>query len=106
MTSRENSHYWWLAALVLTTGLLIYLLGPILSPFLFAAILAYICDPLVDKLETWRVPRGLGTALVLLLLFGLLILLLLIFVPLFQKETTMLYERFPAFLSRLTDTVE
>jgi len=31
-------------------GILVWLLSPILAPFLFAAILAYILDPLVERL--------------------------------------------------------
>src|SRR6266446_2466324 len=38
---------WYLVAAVVA-GFLLYLAAPVLSPFLFAAILAYICLPLVD----------------------------------------------------------
>lgn len=59
---------------------LIRLLGPVLTPFVLAGILAYMCDPLVDRLERWRLRRSLATAVVLtvgslLLLAGPLILL-------------------------------
>ena len=37
---------------------LLYLLAPILTPFVVAAILAYICDPLVSRLCALRLPRG------------------------------------------------
>ena len=40
----------WLALFVVVS-VLIYLLAPILMPFLSAAILAYIADPLVDQFE-------------------------------------------------------
>ncbi|MES2355876.1 MAG: AI-2E family transporter [Pseudomonadota bacterium] len=105
MISRENPRYWWLV-LALISGLMIYLLAPILSPFLFAAILAYICDPLVDKLEARRVPRTLGTSIVLLLVLGLFVMLLVILIPLFYTELTLLYERLPGFLSQLAENVE
>lgn len=86
-------------------GLLLYLLGPILSPFLFSTILAYICDPLVDKLEMRRVPRSLGTVLVLSFVLGLFTLLLVIVIPLFYTELTNLYERLPQFLEQLTESI-
>jgi len=55
---------------VLACGLLLYLVAPILSPLLFAAILAYICLPLVDRLAK-RLPRWLAGFIVLVLLvFG------------------------------------
>jgi predicted PurR-regulated permease PerM len=88
---------------ILVAGLVIYFLSPILAPFMFAAILAYICDPLVDRLEVRRVPRTLATVLVLLLIVGVLIVLLLILVPLFQKEATLLIKRIPALTSMLSD---
>jgi predicted PurR-regulated permease PerM len=51
---------WYLVAAVVA-GLLLYLVAPILSPFLFAAILAYICLPPVDRLAK-RLPRWLAAA--------------------------------------------
>jgi predicted PurR-regulated permease PerM len=55
---------------------LIYLLAPILTPFLLAAALAYLFDPLVDGLEhrklgRYRIKRTAGT---LIVLFGLILL--------------------------------
>ncbi|MFH1605291.1 MAG: AI-2E family transporter [Pseudomonadota bacterium] len=105
MTSRfltEPNNSWWLipaAALIL----LLYFLSPILAPFLFAAILAYIGTPLVSWLARHRLPRALGAILVLLALIGLLLLLLLILLPLFIKEFRLLSERLPGFLAQLND---
>jgi predicted PurR-regulated permease PerM len=56
---------WYLVAAVVA-GLLLYLVAPILSPFLFAGILAYICLPLVDRLAK-RLPRWLAVSIVLAL---------------------------------------
>ena len=54
----ENKTVWPLLWVALT-GWLLYLLSPILTPFIVAALLAYLGDPLVDRLETWRLPRTL-----------------------------------------------
>jgi predicted PurR-regulated permease PerM len=78
-------------------------LSPILAPFLFAAILAYICDPLADRLESRHVPRALATAVVLLLALGVLIVLLLILVPLFQKELSLLVKRLPGLMTLVNE---
>ncbi len=80
---------------------LLWLLSPILTPFLFAAILAYICDPLVDRMEQRRIPRSAGVVLTLLLLIGLFAALTLILVPLVQHETNLLIARLPAYLDWL-----
>ena len=47
-----NDNRWTIFALLLVFAL--YQLGPIITPFLAAAILAYICDPLVDKTQHSR----------------------------------------------------
>ena len=74
---------------------LLMLLGPILTPFLLAGILAYICDPLVEKLERRKLPRLAGVLAVMLLLAALLALLLLILLPLIRDEARQLATRLP-----------
>lgn len=93
--------YAWWFAIVAAFALLIYFLSPILAPFLFAAILAYICNPLVSRLERRGVRRTLGVVIVMLLLIGAAVLLLLILLPLFIKETRLLSERLPGYLADL-----
>lgn len=73
----------------------LYLLAPILAPFLLAAGLAYLCDPLVDRLERVHVPRSLGTLLVMLGLLLLLAFLLAILAPLTQAQFRLLMEQVP-----------
>lgn len=77
---------------------LLWLLSPILTPFLLAAVLAYVCDPLVDKLQARRVPRSLGVILVLLLLISVVTALVLILAPLVQHETQVFIERLPTII--------
>src|SRR5215213_3125926 len=60
----------WITIAVVAGGL-VYLLAPILSPFLFAAILAYICNPLVERMANRKVPRSVAAAAVLVLLAAL-----------------------------------
>ena len=48
----------WLIAIGLT-GWLMYLLAPILTPFVAAALLAYVGDPLADRLQKLlQLPRA------------------------------------------------
>lgn len=74
---------------------LLYLLGPILTPFLLAGILAYICAPLVETLVRRGLPRMLGVVLVMLIAIALLIGLALILLPLVRDESRLLAERLP-----------
>lgn len=89
-----------LAYLAVAAGLayVLYLLAPILTPFLLAAGLAYLCDPLVDRLERVHVPRSLGTLLVMLGLLLLLAILLAILAPLAQAQFRLLMEQVPGWV--------
>ncbi|HJX57432.1 MAG TPA: AI-2E family transporter, partial [Thiobacillus sp.] len=102
MPTPRPFHLPWLAlSVLLVTGGLIYLLGPILTPFLAGALLAYIFDPLVDRLESHGWSRVSGTAAVIVLA-GLAVLgLILIALPLFQGQFAELSQRLPAFLDLL-----
>lgn len=103
MDNRPSSdlHYLFLLGAGVTGALLLYLLSPILAPFLFAAILAYICDPLVNWLQARKLPRTAGTLIVLVLLVALLALLVMILLPLVVREGATLIERVPAWFERL-----
>ena len=98
-------HFATMAVAMLGFALLLWLLSPILAPFLAAAILAYIFDPAVSKLETRGVPRTAGTVLALLLLIVAVALLMVIILPLFYKEIAQLIEQMPAFMERMRTTV-
>jgi len=92
--------------LVAAVGFLLYLLAPILAPFLFAAILAYICNPLVDRMARRGVPRTAGAALVLLLLLALFAAVMLVVLPLLVRQVRAMMEQVPLYLDWLRTTVE
>jgi predicted PurR-regulated permease PerM len=96
--------FFWLA-LAVVIAVLIYLLSPILTPFLLAAILAYMGDPLVDRLEAKHIPRTLGVLIVMFLLIGLMILILVILVPLFEQQAATLMQRYPQHLEALSSYI-
>lgn len=84
----------WIALGLALIGL-IALLSPILTPFLLAGILAYVCNPLVDRLQGLGLPRLAAVLAVMLLLVGILVGLTLIVVPLLVDEASVLAERLP-----------
>jgi phosphoribosylaminoimidazole-succinocarboxamide synthase len=100
--SKPLAHIPWLAlAVLLVLGGLVYLLGPVLTPFLAGALLAYIFDPLVDRLEKHGLSRTGGTVLVILLAVLALFALLLVAIPVFQGQFVELAQRVPAALDLL-----
>ena len=86
----------WLGVLV-AGGYLLYLLAPILTPFVAAALLAYIGDPLVDRLEGWKIPRTPAVLVVFLLTLLIVALLVLLIVPLVVAQVSALVEKLPAY---------
>jgi predicted PurR-regulated permease PerM len=92
-------------AVSIAGGYLLYLLSPILSPFLLAAALAYLCDPLVDRLEARKLSRTLGTVLVLLGLVLVFVLLALILTPLFQAQARLFMQQIPTLVEWAGNTV-
>ena len=93
------------AAVAIAILALLFLLGPILTPFFLAGIIAYICQPLVAALERRRVPRVLGVILVMLLITAIVGLLILIVLPLFIKEILLLTKEVPNWLEKLNTTI-
>jgi len=87
------------AALWISVGLaglvLLYALSPILAPFLLAAILAYICNPIADRLENLGLPRAVAVVLVLIGVLAVICGLILIILPLLYEEAMILVARAP-----------
>lgn len=100
MTHQRFVALQWLAAAAMLAWL-VYLLSPILTPFVAAAILAYLCAPLVDWLCARNMPRTTAALLVMLLLFGLIIALALLLLPVLQKEIALFTSRLPSFFEAL-----
>lgn len=88
-------------AIVGAAGVVLWLLAPVLTPFLLAAILGYILNPGVDWLARHRVHRALGSLLMLVLLLAFVIILVLIIVPVLQKEFGQAREKLPLLLTHM-----
>lgn len=84
----------WLIAIALT-GWLLYLLAPVLTPFVAAALLAYIGDPMADRLQKLKLPRTLAVVAVFLLTFLALALLIVLVGPLIRSQVGALLEALP-----------
>ena len=87
----------WLIAIAIV-GWLLYLLAPVLTPFIAAALLAYIGDPLADRLQRLRFPRTLAVVTVFLLTFVLIGLLVLLVGPLIRDQVQALFAAIPGII--------
>jgi predicted PurR-regulated permease PerM len=84
----------WLVA-VLLAGWLFYLLAPVLTPFIAAGLLAYMGDPLADRLQKLHMPRTLAVVVVFLSTFLLLAMLILLIGPLVKTQISALFQALP-----------
>ena len=100
-SDRAQTLLWAGVAIVLLWVL--YLLGPVLTPFLAGAILAYILNPGVEWLTRHKWPRSVAAMVVILLTILAGILLVLILVPLFSKQVSELSLKVPLFLNQINE---
>ncbi|MFI4982193.1 MAG: AI-2E family transporter, partial [Nevskiales bacterium] len=97
---RQN--WGWFAAAA--AGLvLLYFLGPILAPFLISAGLAYLGDPLVDRLELLGLSRTLGVCIVFVVFFGVVVTALILVVPMLEEQIVTFAQNIPDWLKWVQD---
>jgi predicted PurR-regulated permease PerM len=95
------TQYLWILGAVLVVAAALHWLGAVLTPFLIGGILAYLGSPAVTWAERHRIPRTLGTLLVIVVILLLLLGLLLVLVPLVQAEFGQLVRRLPEMAGEL-----
>ena len=93
LSDRLQTALWVAAGLAILA--LLYALSPILTPFLLAGILAYICNPLTDRIAAWGLPRMAAVLIVMLALTALVAGLVLSILPLLYEEAAVLAARTP-----------
>ncbi|MBX3708766.1 MAG: AI-2E family transporter [Gammaproteobacteria bacterium] len=74
---------------------LLYLLAPIMTPFLLGALLAYLVNPLVKRLEKWHLPHLLSVILIFLFLFSATTLLISFLYPHIIRQIEVLFAMIP-----------
>lgn len=85
MTKTFRTTLWWLAIIGFFVVML-YQLRVILLPFVLGMMVAYLLDPVVDRLQRWRLSRGVATMLVTIAFFVLLALVLFALFPLVSEQ--------------------
>ncbi|GLQ92268.1 AI-2E family transporter [Dyella acidisoli] len=85
-------------AIIVAIGLLVWLLAPVLMPFAVAAMLAYLSDPLADRLERLGLGRALAVSIVFVLLILVIAAALLLLIPLIARQVENLVQNFPFYV--------
>jgi predicted PurR-regulated permease PerM len=76
---------------------LIGLLAPVLTPFVLAALLGWLGDPLVDRIERAGYSRNIGVIVVFGAMTLMVLLALLLLVPLLQRQVVTLVDSLPRY---------
>jgi predicted PurR-regulated permease PerM len=102
-TQKRASAWCLIAALVV---LALWLLAPVLTPFVVAAVLAYALTPLVNKLDGMgkgRMPRVVAVLVVELLFILAALGLVLLILPIVAKEVPLMREQIPLLADRISN---
>jgi predicted PurR-regulated permease PerM len=97
--------YLWIVGALVVLFVALTWLGPVLTPFLIGAILAYLGTPAVARAERRGVPRSLATLFVILFIGLLLAALFLVLIPLVQSEVGSITRKLPDLFAQFTDRV-
>jgi len=107
MPDRDKVPRWvfWLG-ISLAIGWLLYTLRGVLAPVFFAFLIAYMLDPLVDRIEATRllrgrsIARGVGIGVLLLGVFSAVAVLTLVVAPMVYREVVSFVQRLPDLVAR------
>lgn len=103
-TSTQKRTAAW-SAIALVATLVLLALGPVVTPFAVAAVLAYALTPVVNRMDAWggsRMPRVAAVVIVEVLFILLALGLMLLIVPILAKEIPLMREQAPVLVDRLT----
>ncbi len=101
LSVQQQVKYWGIGLAVL--ALFLWYVGDTLLPFLIGAAIAYLLDPLADRLESWGLSRTWATVVISLVVLVLSLLALLLVVPLIVGQVRGLVEAAPNFLTTTLD---
>jgi predicted PurR-regulated permease PerM len=102
LTPAQNQALAWLAIAAIA-ALLLWLLGPVLTPFVVALVLGYALHPLVDGLARHGLSRGLAVALVEVLALLVVLAVVLLVAPILGKNLPALRDQIPVLMARVDD---
>jgi hypothetical protein len=108
MTDAQKSFAGW-AAIAAVFLLMLWLLAPVMAPFMVACVMAYALAPLVERIDTGAkgyLPRVFAVVAVELGFLLLAVGLILLIVPILVKELPLMRDQLPLFLDKLNTAVQ
>ena len=101
LSAATRRQIWFWCGTLLFFIIFLYLFRSILLPFVAGMALAYLLDPVADRLEALGASRLVATFLILILFVVLFILMLILVVPILSNQLSDLIQRIPDYVTRL-----
>ncbi|NID17026.1 AI-2E family transporter [Luteibacter yeojuensis] len=102
--SHDTSRRWQMLAIIAVIVFVIWVLAPVLMPFAVAAMLAYLGDPLADRLQRLGMGRTWAVSIVFTVISLVVVTVLLLLIPLIQTQFESLSENLPRYLDWVRGT--
>lgn len=100
----DSSRRWQMLAITAVILYVLWLLAPVLMPFAVAAMLAYLGDPLADRLQRLGLGRTLAVSIVFIVLLLVTVGALLLLIPLISRQVDNLVENVPRYVEWTRNT--
>lgn len=104
MTTAPPRWLWIGLATILLVAFVVAVRG-ILLPFLVGLAVAYLLDPIADRLEAWRMQRWLATVASIFLFFGLMVAVLVAIAPMLRDQIVGFATALPGYIDRIRPLV-
>ena len=101
MTVRAQMGFWFAGLVVF--GVLLFLLREIMLPFVAGMAVAYLLDPVADKIEEWGLSRTMATVVITALFVVVTVGALFLLLPLLYQQVIDLIGRVPAIAEAIRD---
>lgn len=101
----QSTRWFWLTIAIISMALL-YFLAPILLPFVSGALLAYLGDPIVDRLEKFKISRILSVVIVFFIAFLVILPIFFFLVPLIESQIKLLIAKVPSYIDWIMVNLE
>ncbi len=104
MTPRSQMLFWLIATIAV--GLLLFVLRGVLLPFVAGMAIAFLFDPIADRIQSWGLSRIVATSVIMAGFFLLLIVALILLVPVITGEIQAFADALPEYMARAQQLLE
>ncbi len=101
-----NDKFKWFLVLVILALLLLWYLSDILAPFIIGAIIAYLLDPLADKLQSFGISRLFTALMISVVSVSILIILVILILPIIFDQANQVLQIFPTIVNEIYSIME